>query len=104
MTNKKILVSIKKRLDDAKGLWVEELLSMLWVIRIIVHSDTRDTPFNLTFGVDAFIFIKIGINTLQVRHFDPNGNVNSICTNLDLLEEVREESNIRVVARQGQLA
>ena len=31
-TNKNILNSIKKRLDEAKGLWVEELPSTLWVI------------------------------------------------------------------------
>ena len=30
--NKNILNSLKKRVDDAKGLWVEELSSTLWAI------------------------------------------------------------------------
>ena len=41
--NKNILKSLKKRLDEAKGLWVEELSSTLWAIRTTVLSGTRDT-------------------------------------------------------------
>ena len=53
--NKNILNSLKKRLDDAKGLWVEELPSTLWAIRTTAHSRTRDTPFNLAFGTDVIL-------------------------------------------------
>ena len=65
-TNKNILNSLKKRLDDAKGLWVEELPSTPWAIRTTTHSGTRDTPFNLAFGTDAVIPVEIEINTLRV--------------------------------------
>ena len=93
-TNKKILGSIKKRLDDAKGLWAEKLLSTLWAIQTIVHSGTRENPFNMTFEANTVIFTKIKINTLQVRHFDSNQNESNIRTNLDLLEEVRDEASV----------
>ena len=33
--NKNIFESLKKRLDDAKGLWVEELLSTLWAEELL---------------------------------------------------------------------
>ena len=84
--------------DDAKGLWVEELQSTLWVIRTIVHSDIRDTPFNLALGTNAVIPVKVGINTFRVRHFDPSKNEHNIRTNLDLLKKAREEANVQVVA------
>ena len=62
-TNKKILGSIKKSLDDAKRQWAKELSSTLWAIWTIVHYGTRDTPLNLTFGADAVIPAEIEINT-----------------------------------------
>ena len=68
--NKNILNSLKKRLDDAKGLWVEKLSSTLWAIRITTHSEIRDTPFNLAFGTNAVIPVEIRINTLKVSHYD----------------------------------
>ena len=87
--NKNILNSIKKRLDEAKGLWVEELPSTLWAIRTTIHSGTRDTPFNLAFGMDAVFPIKIGISSIKVNHFDPKDNESNIRLHLDLLEEIR---------------
>ena len=71
LANKNILESLKKRLDNAKGLWVEELLSSFWVIKTTMHSGIKDTPFNLAFGSDAIILVEIGINSLCVAHFDP---------------------------------
>ena len=62
--------SLKKKLDEVKGLWVEELPSTLWAIKTTVHSGIRDTTFNLAFGSDAVIPVEIGINSLRVAHFD----------------------------------
>ena len=99
-SNKNILESLKKRLDDAKGLWVEELLSTLWAIRTTAHSGMRDTPFNLAFEVDAVIPVEIGINSLRVSHYNLEQNEANIRANLNLLEEIREEASVKVTARQ----
>ena len=84
VTNKSILKSIKKRLDDAKGSWAEKLPSILWEIRMTLHSGTRETPFNLVFGSDAIILVEIKINTLQLAHFDLKQNESGIRAKLDL--------------------
>ena len=63
---------------------------------MIVHSSTKDTLFNLAFGIDIVIPMKIGINTPQVVHFDPEHNEDNIRANLDLLEE----ASIRAVAKK----
>ena len=91
-------------MDDAKGLWVEELPSTLWAIRTTAHSKTRDTPFNLVFGTDAVIPVEIGINTLRVSHYDSQQNKANLRTNLDLLEEIREDRSIKATARQRSVA
>ena len=97
--NKNILNSLKKRLDDAKKLWVEELLSTLWAIRITAHSRTKDTPFNLAFGTNAVIPVEISINTLRVSHYDSQQNKANLRTNLDLLEEIKAASRQRSVTQ-----
>ena len=86
-----------------KGLWVEELPSTLWAIRTTTYLGIRDTPFNLTFGADVVIPVKIGINSLRVAYCDPEQNEANLRANLDLLKEIREEANVKVVIRQRRM-
>ena len=105
LSNKNILESLKKRLDDVKRLWVEELPSTLWAIRTTAHSGTRDTPFNLAFGSNAVIPIEIGINSLRITtHYDSEQNETNLRANLDLLDEIREEVSVKAAARQRRVA
>ena len=46
---------LKKRLDGAKGRWVEELPNILWAYRTTFRMSIRETPFSLTYGVEAVI-------------------------------------------------
>ena len=57
--NRTILEGLKKRLDSTKGMWVEQLPSVLWSYRTTVHMDTKETPFRLTFRQDAIIPVEI---------------------------------------------
>uniref|UniRef100_A0A2N9IVS7 Integrase catalytic domain-containing protein n=1 Tax=Fagus sylvatica TaxID=28930 RepID=A0A2N9IVS7_FAGSY len=52
-SNKTLLDGIKKCLEKAKGRWVEELPSILWTYRTTPRSSTGETPFSLTYGVEA---------------------------------------------------
>ncbi|XP_014490625.1 uncharacterized protein LOC106753338 [Vigna radiata var. radiata] len=58
--NKAIISELKKRLGQAKGLWVEELPEVLWAYRCTPHGSTGETPFNLTYGTDATLPVEIG--------------------------------------------
>nr|XP_025647635.1 uncharacterized protein LOC112742611 [Arachis hypogaea] len=44
-TNKIIVKGLKKRLDEAKGLWADELGSVLWSYRTTPQTTTGETPF-----------------------------------------------------------
>nr|XP_025647465.1 uncharacterized protein LOC112742447 [Arachis hypogaea] len=59
-TNKVVLLGLKKRLDNKKGAWADELASVLWSYRTTEQSFTGETPFRLTYGVDAMIPVEIG--------------------------------------------
>ncbi|RDY02587.1 Tf2-9, partial [Mucuna pruriens] len=53
--NKIILRGLRRRLEEAKERWVEELPQVLWSYHTTPHSITNETPFRLTFGTEAMI-------------------------------------------------
>ena len=55
VTNRSLLKIIKTQLDGAKGIWPEELPSVLWAYRTTVRTPTGETPFRLTYGNEAVI-------------------------------------------------
>ena len=52
----------------------QRITKHLWAIRMIVHSGTRDTPFNLAFGVDVVSLVEMGLNLIRVAQFNPTEN------------------------------
>ncbi|PKA56307.1 hypothetical protein AXF42_Ash011237 [Apostasia shenzhenica] len=57
--NKNILNILKKRLDDAKARWPEELQGALWAYNTAPSEVTQESPFSLSFGMDAVIPIEL---------------------------------------------
>ena len=55
VTNRSLLKIIKTQLDGPKGIWPEELPSVLWAYRTTVRTPTGETPFRLTYGNEAVI-------------------------------------------------
>ena len=45
VTNRSLLKIIKTQLEGAKGIWPNELLSILWAYCTIARTPTRKTPF-----------------------------------------------------------
>uniref|UniRef100_A0A2N9G6F7 Uncharacterized protein n=1 Tax=Fagus sylvatica TaxID=28930 RepID=A0A2N9G6F7_FAGSY len=65
VTNRSLLKLIKTRLEGAKGLWPEELPSILWAYRTTVRIPTGETPFRMTFGSEAVVPVEIGLTTFR---------------------------------------
>uniref|UniRef100_A0A2N9EKS9 Integrase catalytic domain-containing protein n=1 Tax=Fagus sylvatica TaxID=28930 RepID=A0A2N9EKS9_FAGSY len=89
-SNKTVLDGIKKRLEDAKGRWVEELSNVLWTFRTTPRRSTGETPFSLAYGSEAVIPLEIGLPTLRTSEWEPTKNDLAQSQALDLLEERRE--------------
>ena len=52
VTNQSLLKLIKTQLEGAKGIWLDELSSVLWAYRTTARTPIGETPFRLTFGSD----------------------------------------------------
>ncbi|XP_077215791.1 uncharacterized protein LOC143850422 [Tasmannia lanceolata] len=98
VTNRILLQGIKKRLDDKAGRWADELYHVLWAYRTTPRTSTGESPFNLSFGTEAVIPVDVGTLSPRVTNFNEQLNGDGLHANLDLLEEAREESRIRVAA------
>ncbi|KAK3000630.1 hypothetical protein RJ639_020343 [Escallonia herrerae] len=98
VTNRTLLQGIKKKLNGAKGLWVDELPKILWAYNTTTRTSTGETPFSLSFGTDALIPVEIGLPSLRVVTDDPIQNEEDLRANLDLLDERREQAAVRLAA------
>nr|XP_025632973.1 uncharacterized protein LOC112727450 [Arachis hypogaea] len=98
--NKIILQALKKKLDNAKGLWAELIPEVLWAYNTTVHSTTKETPFRLVYGSEAMIPIEISQGSIRTSAEDHD---KSRQTELDLVEEIRETATVRHRALQQQV-
>ena len=101
--NKIIVNGLKKRLDDAKGKWVEELPHVLWTYRTTPQRSTRKTPFSMTYGAKAVIPLETGFLTLRTSAFTSDGNDGLCEKSLDLIEERRENAMVQLAFYQHKL-
>ena len=84
-----MLKIIKTRLKGAKGIWPEELPSVLWAYRTTTRTPTGETPFRLTYGNEAVIPAEIGLTSYRVDNHDEGRNDVAIRLQLDLVDELR---------------
>nr|CAN73595.1 hypothetical protein VITISV_004697 [Vitis vinifera] len=99
-TNKTLITALKKRLEQAKGKWVEELPGVLWAYRTTPGRPTGNTPFALAYGMDAVIPTEIGLSTIRTDAAKQNDANTKLGRNLDWTDEVRESAAIRMVDYQ----
>ena len=94
--NKVIVNGLKKRPDDAKEKWVEELPTVLWTYQITPRRSTGETPFSMTYGVEAVIPLETGFPTLRTSSFTLSNNDRLLEKSLDLIEERRENASVQL--------
>ena len=101
--NKVIVNGLKKRLDDAKGKWVEELPHVLWTYRTTPRRFTGETPFSMTYGAEAIITLETGFPMLRTSSFNPSDNDKQLKKSLYLIEEKRENAMVQLAYYQQKL-
>ena len=98
--NKTIVNGLKKRLDDTKGRWVEELFHVLWTYCTTPRRSTGETPFSMTYGAEVVIPLEINFPTQRTTAFCPNANNGLLEKSLDLIEERRESAMVQLAYYQ----
>ncbi|XP_021733062.1 uncharacterized protein LOC110699859 [Chenopodium quinoa] len=72
--NKLISNGIKRKLEKVGSLWADELVNVLWSIRMTTKSSTEETPFFLVYGAEAVLLIEMYEPTLRVMLYDESAN------------------------------
>ena len=94
--NKVMVSGLKKRLDDAKGRWVEELPHVLWTYQMTSRRSMGETPFSMTYGAEAVLPLEASFPTLKSSTFTPKNNDELLGRSLDLAEKKREKTMIHM--------
>lgn len=102
--NKVIKYILKKRLEKAGGKWVDELPIALWAYRTTHKTATGHTPFSLSYGAEAVISVEMEVHSHRVTYYDPKTNAIILAESLDLLDERREEADLRAAAYRSRVA
>nr|GEY31234.1 reverse transcriptase domain-containing protein [Tanacetum cinerariifolium] len=93
--NRSLCEGIKARLDERSKNWLDEISHVLWAHRTMIKSSNGETPFSLTYGMEAVIPVEIGMPTLRTAKVDIIKTDEALEINLDLLEERREQETIQ---------
>ena len=99
-----MLKIIKTRLEREKGIWPEELPSILWAYRMMTRTPTGETPFRLTYGSEAVIPTDVGLSSFRVDNHDERKNDEAMRLQLDLVDEVRATAEQRLARYQDRMA
>ena len=94
---------LKKRLDDAKGRWVEELPHVLWTYRTTPRWSIGETPFSMTYGAETVIPLETGFPMLRTNAFTSDGNDELLEKSLDLIEKRKENTTVQLAYYQHKL-
>ena len=101
--NKVIGSGLKKRLNNAKGKWVEELPHVIWTYRTTPCRSIRETPFSMIYGAEVVIPLETGFPTLRTSSFTLRSNDGLLEKSLDLFKERRENVMVQLAYYQHKL-
>ena len=100
LTNQSLLKIIKTWLKWAKGLWLEELLSILWAYKTTARMPTGEAPFQLAYRSEAIIPAEVGLTSYRVENHDESRNDKAMHLQLDVVDEIRAMAEQRLVQYQ----
>ena len=64
-----MLKIIKTRIKGAKGVWLDELLGVLWAYKMIVRTPKGETPFKLAYESEAVIPTEVHVANHRVMKY-----------------------------------
>jgi transposase InsO family protein len=94
---------LKKRLTGAAGAWVEELPSVLWILRTTPNRSTQYTPFFLVHGAEAVLPADVRFEAPRVTAYTKATSNIALQDAVDLLDEARDIALARTAVYQQAL-
>ena len=102
--NQSLFKIIRTRLEGAKGIWPNELPSVLSAYRTTARTPTGETLFRLVYRSEAIIPVEIRLTSYRVENYDENKNEEAMRLQLDLVDEVCATVEQRLVRYQNLMA
>ncbi|XP_074377404.1 uncharacterized protein LOC141718934 [Apium graveolens] len=93
-----------EKLEEKKGTWPEELAQVLWSYNTTPRTTTGENPFSLVYGCEAMVPVEVGEGSFRRDNYDSQENEVNHRLYLDMIEETREDAQIRVAAYQQWIA
>ena len=90
-----ILKALGTRLDKSKGLWKEELPSILWAYHCSPQTTTNGTFFRLTYDTNAMFPVEIEEPLTRRLFFWEQKNKENIRVELEMKGKVQEMAKIK---------
>ena len=84
-----MLKVIKTQLEGVKGIWPDELPSVLWAYKTTARTPIGETPFCLAYGNRAVIPVEVGLTSYKVENHNESKNDEAMHLQLDLVDDVR---------------
>ena len=104
VANRSLLKIIKTRLEGVKGIWSDELPSVLWAYRTTVRTPTGETPFKPAYGSEAVIPAEVHMASHKVKGYQVEENEVQLRLNLDLIDEVKTDAEQRTTRYKNLMA
>lgn len=93
-TNKTIIDGLKKRLEDKKDAWADELDGVLWSHRTIPRRATGKMSFSLSHGIEAMALAEVNAGSLHCTMMTQVVRTNNrlLRDKLDTIKEERDQA------------
>ena len=69
----------------------------------MVRTQTGETPFKMTFGIEAVVLVEIGVSSLRNAWYDKQSNDEGLKLAQDCLPEVRDDATQRMALYQERM-
>jgi transposase InsO family protein len=89
-SNKTLIKLIKKKIEENPKRWHGVLLEALWAHRISKHSATKVTPFELVYGHETVLPVKVNLDALRIAQQNELSAVDYHNSMIDRLDKVSE--------------
>ena len=73
---------------------MDELPHVFWTYQTTPHKSIGETPFSMTYWVEAVIPLETGFPMLRISLFTPDSNDNLLEKSLNVVEERRENAMV----------
>ncbi|XP_059310133.1 uncharacterized protein LOC132061309 [Lycium ferocissimum] len=100
-TNKTVIQTLKKKLENVKGAWPSKLPEVLWAYRTTAKSSTGETPFSLIYGEEALISVEVGAPSPRYDWAQEQSNDEAMLVQLDLLKEHRDLAYVQMLYKSN---